>query len=226
MLEPNGPLPPEIYWRRRALAIGSAVVALVLIVWIVLSIGGGDDEPESAAAAASSELTEPNAAPDASESADPSATDASSAGASSTTTAPSTTTGNPSKECTDQSLALRVTPDLPQYKAGEEPGFTIAITNIGTSTCERDLGSSLQQVLVYSLDGKDRLWSNVDCFPSAAPEVRTLEPGKQAGFTVKWSGKTSAPGCTAPREAVAPGGYTVVGQLGSLRSSPEPFNIA
>ncbi|NKS73725.1 hypothetical protein GS531_15315 [Rhodococcus hoagii] len=44
VLDPNGPLPPEIYWRRRALAIGAAVVVLALIVWIVLSIGGGDDD--------------------------------------------------------------------------------------------------------------------------------------------------------------------------------------
>jgi len=225
VLAPNGPLPPEIYWRRRALAIGAAVVVLALIVWIVLSIGGGDDDSESTAAAATSELTESSEPPAASESADPSET--SNAGSSSTTTsASSTTAANPSKDCADQSLALKVTPDQPQYKAGEEPGFTIAITNIGTNACERDLGSGLQQVLVYSLDGANRLWSNVDCFPSSEPEVRTLEPGGQARFTVKWSAKTSAPGCTAPREAVAPGGYTVVGQLGSLKSNPEPFNIA
>ncbi|ORL72381.1 hypothetical protein [Prescottella equi] len=224
MLEPNGPLPPEIYWRRRALAIGAAVVVLALIVWIVLSIGGGDDDSESTAAAATSELTESSEAPTTAQSEDPSGT--SGADSSSTTTASSTTSANPSKDCADQSLALKVTPDQPQYKAGDEPGFTIAITNIGTNACERDLGSGLQQVLVYSLDGANRLWSNVDCFPSSEPEVRTLEPGGQARFTVKWSAKTSAPGCTAPREPVAPGGYTVVGQLGSLKSNPEPFNIA
>ncbi|MCA1008523.1 hypothetical protein LCL87_22675 [Rhodococcus hoagii] len=224
MLEPNGPLPREIYVRRRALAIGAAVVVLVLIVWIALSIGGGDDS-ESAAAAGTSELTDSSEAPTTSASADQSET--SSADSSSTTTASSSTTAvNPSKDCADQSLALKVTPDQPQYKAGDEPGFTIAITNIGTNACERDLGSGLQQVLVYSLDGANRLWSNVDCFPSSTPEIRTLEPGGQARFTVKWSAKTSAPGCTAPREAVAPGGYTVVGQLGSLKSNPEPFNIA
>lgn len=223
MLEPNGPLPPEIYWRRRALAIGAAVVVLALIVWIVLSIGGGDDDSESTAAAATSELTESSEAPTTSQSEDPSGT---SGADSSSTTASSTTSANPSKDCADQSLALKVTPDQPQYKAGDEPGFTIAITNIGTNACERDLGSGLQQVLVYSLDGANRLWSNVDCFPSSEPEVRTLEPGGQARFTVKWSAKTSAPGCTAPREPVAPGGYTVVGQLGSLKSNPEPFNIA
>ena len=38
MLEPTGPLPPEIYWRRRALAIGAAVVVLGLIVWFIASL--------------------------------------------------------------------------------------------------------------------------------------------------------------------------------------------
>ena len=52
-----------------------------------------------------------------------------------------------------------------------------------------------------------------------------LRPGDQAAFSVRWSGTTSEPGCAVPREPVQPGAYTVVGQLGGLRSTPEPFNM-
>jgi hypothetical protein len=80
--------------------------------------------------------------------------------------------------------------------------------------------------MVYTLDGATRLWSNTDCFPESTADVRTLAPGDQAAFSVKWSGTTSAPGCQQPREQVGPGAYSVVGQLGGLRSTPEPFNVA
>ncbi|MBY6362926.1 hypothetical protein [Rhodococcoides corynebacterioides] len=238
MLEPNGPLPPEIYWRRRALAIGGAVVVIGLVVWLVVSLtGGGSSDTQSAAASAS---LAPSAAttyrPDASATGSnqgsggsggggggaAAAGDASSSGATTTTTTSSTPV--PPGQCPDSSLAVRATPDQPSYPAGQEPGFTVVVTNIGTTACERDLGSGLQQVLVYTLEGR-RLWSNTDCFPAGAADLRTLRPGEQAPFTVKWSGTTSEPGCTAPREPVGAGAYSVVGQLGQLRSAPEPFNL-
>lgn len=254
MLEPNGPLPPEIYWRRRALAIGGAIVVLLLMVWLINSLRGGGDSETDPAAASSSLTTPVSISPTASGSSTSSggsggsggggggaaaaggeaasgtsgSSGASSSGASSSA-APS---GQPvaAGQCPDQSLAIKVAADKPTYLAGEEPSFTTVVTNIGTTPCERDLGSSLQQVLVYTIDGAVRLWSNIDCFPQSAADVRTLAPGEQAQFTVKWSAKTSAPDClTQPepqRDPVGPGAYTVVGQLGQLRSAPEPFNLS
>ncbi|BAH52614.1 hypothetical protein [Rhodococcus opacus] len=253
MLEPNGPLPPEIYWRRRALAIGGAIVVLLLVVWLINSLRGGGDSETDPAAASSSLTTPVSISPTASGSSTSSGGSggggggaaaaggeassgtsgssgaASSSGSSSSSAAPS---GQPvaAGQCPDQSLAIKVAADKPTYLPGEEPSFTTVVTNIGTTPCERDLGSSLQQVLVYTIDGAVRLWSNIDCFPQSAADVRTLAAGEQAQFTVKWSAKTSAPDClTQPepqRDPVGPGAYTVVGQLGQLRSAPEPFNLS
>ncbi|WP_027506454.1 hypothetical protein [Rhodococcus sp. UNC23MFCrub1.1] len=236
MLEPNGPLPPEIYWRRRALAIGGAVVVIGLVVWLVVSLaGGGSQDSESTAASAS---LAPSAAttyrPDASATGGSAPAGGSGGGSeggdaassSSATSTSATTSSAPVApgQCADQSLAVKASPDQPSYPAGQEPAITVVVTNIGTSACERDLGSGLQQVLVYTLEGQ-RLWSNVDCFPTTTPDIRTLQPGEQAPFAVKWSATTSEPGCAAPRNPVGPGGYSVVGQLGQLRSAPETFNI-
>ncbi|MEE2031405.1 hypothetical protein [Rhodococcus chondri] len=253
MLEPNGPLPPEIYWRRRLLAIAVSVVVLALVVWLVVALTGGDDpETEPVAAESPSTSHTTTSAPDGSAeaaSASGSSSDGrsdggddeessspaseSSANSGSTTSSVSTSgaatsgaaTAAAAGQCPDQSLAVRVTAGEANYRAGAEPDFTIVITNIGTTACERDLGAGLQQVLVYTLDGNQRLWANTDCFPEATADIRSLEPGDQAAFSVKWSGTTSEPGCEAPREPVGPGAYTVVGQLGGLRSSPEAFNI-
>lgn len=243
MLEPNGPLPPEIYRRRRALAIGVGVVVLLLVVWIITSLrDGGDDQQSSDAAAATSSTSasstsaaptttgstkssSPSGTAAASGSANPSGTVVASGTSAAAGPTSTVAASGPAGQCPDQSLAVKAAADQPNYKTGQEPGFTIVITNIGTVACERDLGAGLQQVLVYSLGGDQRLWSNTDCFSTTTTDVRTLEPGGQAGFTVKWSGTTSAPGCTAPRNPVAPGAYAVVAQLGALRSTPEPFNI-
>ncbi|MFI6432179.1 hypothetical protein [Rhodococcus oryzae] len=247
MLEPNGPLPPEIYWRRRALAIGAGVVALILFVWIVTSLGGGGDDPEAEAAAASSSQSStssgqaaPSSAGDTggsgSGSGEASASGSGSGGSGGDTAVSGSVSGGaasssspsavPAGQCPDQSLAIKASSNQPNYPAGQEPQFGIVVTNIGSATCERDLGAGMQQVLVYSLDGQQRIWSNTDCFPNTAPDIRSLKPGEQAAFTVKWSGATSEPGCTAPRNPVGAGAYTVVGQLGALRSTPEPFNIS
>ncbi|MFC9788207.1 hypothetical protein [Rhodococcus sp. NPDC127528] len=231
MLEPSGPLPPEIYQRRRMLALGVAVVALIVVVLIVTSLrGGGDDNPSAEAAAASSSLTSTSTTA-ASTSADADAGSGSVSGGAddhvSGTSVAASVSGAavPPGQCPDNSLAIKVSSDQPNYPAGTEPSFGIVVTNIGNAACDRDLGAGMQQVMVYSLDGQKRLWSNTDCFPNAAADVRTLKPGEQAAFTVKWSGATSEPGCTAPRNPVGPGAYTVVGQLGALRSTPEPFNL-
>lgn len=243
VLEPTGPLPPEIYWRRRVLAIGVSVVVLALVIWLVVALTGGDDpdpNPEPVAAEVTTSATT-TAADASAEAASASTTRSGGGSGSSGSRGPessssantderdsSTTTSAapvPSGQCSDQSLAVRVTADEPNYRVGSEPDFTIVITNIGTSQCERDLGAGLQQVLVYSLDGNERLWANTDCFPESTADIRSLAPGDQAAYSVKWSATTSEPGCTAPREPVGPGAYTVVGQLGGLRSAPEPFNI-
>ncbi|MGN0124927.1 MULTISPECIES: hypothetical protein [Rhodococcus] len=243
MLEPTGPLPPEIYWRRRVLAIGVSVVVLALVIWLVVALTGGDDpdqnpEPAAAEVSTSATTTAADASADAASASTTRSGEASAssgsrgAGGSAAEDADddsSTTTTSaapvPPGQCSDQSLAVRVTSDEPNYRVGSEPDFTIVITNIGTSPCERDLGAGLQQVLVYSLDGNERLWANTDCFPESTADIRSLDPGDQAAYSVKWSATTSEPGCQAPREPVGPGAYTVVGQLGGLRSVPEPFNI-
>lgn len=218
MLEPNGPLPPEIYWRRRLLAIGALIVALALVIWLALMLlrGGGDDKDPKAAGATSTTSAKAGG----STTADPSGSKVPASG-----TVNATASGIPAP-CPDQSLAVKVTVGQPTYKAGDQPVFTIVLTNISTAGCTRDMGSGLQQVWVQSLDGQRKLWSNTDCDQGGPADLRTLNGGQQAAFTLTWSGTTSQPGCAGDRVPVPAGGYAVVAQFGSVRSAPETFNIA
>ncbi len=220
MLEPNGPLPPEIYWRRRLLAIGALIVALALVIWLAMLLlrgGGGDKDPKAAAATSTSAAATGTGA---SGSAKPSPSEAAASG-----TVNSTANGSPA-QCPDQSIAVKSNVGQPTYKAGEQPVFTVVITNISTGACTRDMGSGLQQVWVQSLDGQRRLWSSTDCDQGGPADVRTLNGGQQAAFTLTWSATTSQPGCAGDRVPVPAGGYAVVAQFGSVRSGPETFNIA
>ena len=197
------------------------MVALALVIWLAVGLlhRGGNDGGENNAQAAKSTSAPTDAAAASSpvSAANPSSQN------------PSTTTGAaPAAQvpCPDQSLAVKVAVAQPTYKAGEQPVFNIVITNISSTACERDTGAALQQVSVQSLDGQRRLWASTDCNPEGTPDPRTLSPGQQAFFTVTWSGTTSQPNCAGDRIPVPSGAYTVVAQLGSVRSAPEPFNIA
>ena len=69
VLDPVGPLPASVYWRRRALAL-AAVIVVLLLIWAVLPGGGGGDGRRDTAGAAGSATptgspgaTDPAAAP-------------------------------------------------------------------------------------------------------------------------------------------------------------------
>jgi hypothetical protein len=158
VLEPNGPLPPEIYWRRRAFAIGVLVVALALVIWVVLAVARGGDSPGDTKSAGSSSVVAKPADAAAKPSGDSGAAKSSAASTSVAAAGP----------CPDQSLAIKVTVEQPTYKTGEQPVFGIVITNISSVACTRDMGSGLQQVSVHTLDGQRRLWSSTDCYPTSA----------------------------------------------------------
>ncbi len=197
------------------------VLGLALVLWVGFALlkGGGDHKSDTKAAATSSAGASGKPSSSASSTPDPGS--AKPSGATSGAAAPAA-----QAQCPDQSLAVKVTVGQATYKTGEQPQFGIVITNISSGVCARDMGSGLQLVQVQSLDGQRRLWSSTDCYPDGTPDIRTLAPGQQAAFTVTWSGASSQPGCAGERLPVPAGPYTVVAQLGSVRSQPEPFNIA
>ncbi len=128
-------------------------------------------------------------------------------------------------DCPDSNLAVKGITNQPQYAIGDQPKFTMVVTNIGLVACKRDVGAAVLAAYVYSLDGK-RLWSNLDCAPSNETLVKTFNPGEQVTTEVTWTGMGSAPQCPLPRQPIGPGTYNLVVQLGNLRSATVPFILA
>lgn len=252
MLSPTGPLPPQIYWRRRALALAVVVLAVLAVVWIVLALTGGPP-PEPAAqrspltpAATTSTTTAPPAtSPPASTATGPSGTPpmspaSTAAPAPLATSAPSPTVPAPASAsvpatskaaaapplaCIDSSISVVAQVAKPSYPVGQQPVFRILIGNVSKTPCARDLNAALQSVTVFTADGSTRLWSSNDCYPEKSTDVPTLAPGEVKTFSVKWSGTTSEPTCTADRARVPAGQYRVVVTLGKLASKPVLFTL-
>jgi hypothetical protein len=226
-LEPRGPLPPEIYWRRRGLAIGIAVVVIAIVVAIIVAVLSGNAGADSSKAAKSSTSQGlPGANPEVKTQVVPPEGQNTDQPAETPTAAvqppPVLKEGD---DCPDSTLAVKGLTNAPQYAIGDQPKFVMVVTNIGLVACKRDVGAAVLAAYVYSLDNK-RLWSNLDCAPSNETLVKTFAPGEQVTTSVTWTGMGSAPHCPLPRPAIGPGTYNLVVQLGNLRSLAVPFIMA
>jgi hypothetical protein len=226
-LEPRGPLPPEIYWRRRGLALGIAVVVVGIVVAIVVAVlsssaganttAGKSGAAQKPSAGAAPEVKSPVVPPAGQNAGQPAET-------------PTAAVQPPpvlkeGDDCPDSTLAVLGLTNQPQYFIGDQPKFVMVVTNIGLVACKRDVGAAVLAAYVYSLDNK-RLWSNLDCAPSNETLVKTFAPGEQVTTAVTWTGMGSAPHCPLPRQPIGPGTYNLVVQLGNLRSAAVPFILA
>ncbi|MEE4025231.1 hypothetical protein V1Y59_19255 [Gordonia sp. PKS22-38] len=249
MIEPNGPLPPEIYWRRRVVALGGAAVVIALVIGLIIwATSSGGEEPSNAAATSSAPSSSSTTAY-AGESSEPSESagvaggsgggiaggnaaagapsDASASGEVPTPGGESAAPGPvpPSGLCPDANISVVLYTDKPTYSQGDQPVFTIVTTNAGLTECTRDVGKSAQNVIVRNLDGTRTLWSARDCSPLQTPNNVSLKPSQQVRDTITWSFTTSSPGCDTPRVPVPVGAYQAIGKIGEKESAPITFNV-
>lgn len=228
-LEPHGPLPPEIYWRRRGLALGIAVVAIGIVVAIIVAVLSGNAGANTTAADKGRAPQNPppaaSAQPEVKTPVEPPAGRNPAQSETPTAAVQPPPVLKAGDDCPDSTLAVKGLTNAPQYLIGDQPKFTMVVTNIGLVACKRDVGAAVLAAYVYSLDTK-RLWSNLDCAPSNETLVKTFAPGEQVITSVTWTGMGSAPQCPLPRQPIGPGMYNLVVQLGNLRSAPVPFILA
>lgn len=223
-----------MYWKRRLLAVGAAVVAVALVIALIIwASTRGDDDPTATPAAATSsavdttpveEPSESSAAPESGETpVPPSSPPASESEGPGAQTPPSE--GAEAAQCSDQSLSVVLYTDKPTYSKGDQPVFTVVMTNGGLAPCSRDVGKAAQNVVVRSLDGTRTLWSAQDCAPDKTVNNQILRPGQQVSDNITWSGTTSSPGCDKPRVAIPVGAYQAIAKVGAKESAPITFNV-
>ena len=199
-LRPAGPEPPQVYWTRRLVVLGGAVLVIVLVVTLVSSALRGA-------------ANDPDATEDETLAGEP-GTDETEAPASGTRT------------CTGDDLTLVVDSDAGSYAAGAQPNLTVMITNTGPNSCAIDAGAKQLELLITS--GSDRIWSSLDCVADDAPERLLLLAAGDAdtGTAVSWTRIRSNADCASDLPAPRLGWYRAVAKLAGAESEPESFELA
>jgi hypothetical protein len=126
--------------------------------------------------------------------------------------------------CPDGALTLTATVGAPTYRVGEQPIVGVTVRNTGSEACVRDVSGSLQEYLAYDGAG-NRVWSTNDCAPGTGTDVRMLEPGQSVQYNIRWSGKSSQPGCAVERVRVGAGTYAIEARIGALVSSRQQLEF-
>lgn len=200
-LRPRGPLPPQVYWRRR-LVVGLGVLA-VLVIIILIVVRPGGSEPTGS--------TDPG----------PSASPAASDGAAEEPAEPGAPTS-----CTPEQVQVVAVTDADAYPAEVQPLVSLTLTNTGSTPCIAAVGTDVQEYVITS--GDDRIWSSKDCQQNPAPAELTLEPGVPISTTpISWQRVRSEPGgaCEGERTAAIGGGatYRLTVTIGAFTSEAKPF---
>lgn len=203
LLRPVGPLPPHVYWARRAL-LCAAVVAAALIVVSRLAGSGGAHSPEAGP------------------SRHPSGPTTSSHPASSSPAPGTSRPLEPVASCVDSALSVTGATDRASYPPGAAPLLAIRIRNNGATPCRRDIGPGARGLTVLS--GADRIWSSDDC-EGTAMAVVTLAPGDTRSYSLRWSRHRSRRGCPGPGPAARPGVYRLYASLGRIAARPAVFSL-
>jgi hypothetical protein len=226
-----GPLPPAVYWRRRAVVAG---ILLVLVLLVTYACGGssGSGAPNQQRAGANTTATTGAPAPTDSElhpqtgappGSDPSSTQPSVAPAPGfSAAAPSTGSALAQSDfCADSEIL--VTPSAKKIVGGSYPyQLTLKIKNVSDRTCKRDVGADPQELHIIA--NGQTVWSSDACQTvHGQPDIRSFPPGIEDAFMIGWDG-TIGTACNNKTAAVA-GSYLVVGKLDSKVSDPVPFTV-
>lgn len=200
---PNRPLPPEIYRRRRflALAILAVVVWLltVAISGIANLVGGGSN----------------NAAPD------PSQTGATQQVTAGGECAPGAVTVTAYAGSADGKPAS-------SFAAKVQPYIWLEIANTTTSACTFNYVGAATYMTITS--GAETIWTNKDCAAfttEAKDQALTLEAGDvKPTIPIEWARirSSATTGCTADgNAAAAPGAYHLVATVSNIHSPDVQF---
>jgi hypothetical protein len=217
-----GPLPPAVYWRRRALVAG----ALLVLVLLVSYACGGSDGSNAAGQQPTGLST--TSAPDPSPSVLSPIIGAGPGSGSPSGTASAPAGGGPAGGapaavdlCTDDDMQL--TPVIRKITGGTyQYEITLTIKNISNRSCKRDVGADPQELHIV-LNGQT-IWSSDNCQDAhGQPDVRTFGPGIESRFTRGWDGSVGQ-ACTNPTAAAA-GTYQLVAKLDTEVSAPVTFTI-
>ncbi|MEU5906335.1 hypothetical protein ABZ780_18415 [Micromonospora sp. NPDC047467] len=233
-----GPLPPAVYWRRRAVVLGAGLLFLIVLLYSCTGSGrsGGRTEagatptptvsPSTASPGpAGPVLTPQTGVPSASGSAAPETTEP----------APEITSNNPppgsagsadDSTCTDAEISVTAVARPTSVQRGAVVDLQLKIKNTSDRTCSRNVGADLQEIFIKS--GAEKVWSSDTCGKVQGSDVQTFTPNFERSYQVGWNGR-DATRCDGSGLAAGPfpqaGTYQAFARVGTKLSAPVKITI-
>jgi hypothetical protein len=204
-MAPRGPLPARIYWFRRLVVLG---VAVLLVAGLARLLGSSSDasseaDPQATTAGATT-----------STSAAPAGTDA--------TEAPAVPTETPKRRKkkptpTEPPLAEPVgtcangdvvaTPTLTEAPGGSDVPITLNLRTRVTEACTWTVSPETLTVSITS--GSDDIWSTRECPAAIVPQDVVVRQAVDAPIVLTWNARRSDEECSSLTEWALPGFYHV-----------------
>ncbi|MGC4859014.1 hypothetical protein [Micromonospora sp. DT41] len=234
-----GPLPPAVYWRRRAVVLGAGLLFLIVLLYSCTGSGrSGGRQPEAGATPTSTAgpsagspgpagpvLTPQTGVPPASESAAP---EASQPTPEITSNNPPANSGGSSDDgtCTDAEISVTSVVRSTSVQRGTVVDLQLKIKNTSDRTCSRNVGADLQEIFIKS--GAEKVWSSDTCGKAQGSDVQSFTPGFERSYQVGWNGR-DATRCDGSGLAAGPfppvGTYQVFARVGTKLSAPVKLTI-
>lgn len=229
-----GPLPPAVYWRRRAVVLGAVFLFLVVVFYS----WGSSEEPGSPAAQSASPDSTPDSTTlaEAPRSGTPSpggsgdAGGENSLGSEPTAAAP---TNDPPPEppaadagaCTDDEITVTAVARPASVGRGAAVDLQLKIRNSSDRTCSRDVGADLQELFLKS--GAATIWSSDTCGNGTGSDVQSFTPDFERSYQITWNGNddTRCSGGVATGPDAPAGAYQVLARVGTELSEPVRLTI-
>jgi hypothetical protein len=220
----RGRLPARVYWVRRLMVLGTAVL---LVVGIARLLGGSSDAssgPDHAATVADT------AGPADSPSTDgPVTSGADRPRAHQRADDPVTRVAMPSGPCQPDDIAI--TPSVPKPIAGGDIRIVLDISTLSTPACTWTLSHRTLAMKITS--GSDLIWTTVQCSRAIAAQDLVLRQGDPVRVRLTWDARRSEPGCPVETDWALPGTYHLhVAALAGppqdvafLLSAPSPAHV-
>ncbi len=204
-MAPRGPLPARVYWFRRLVVLG---VAVLLVAGLARLLGGSSDasSDEEARATTAGATTSTSVDPT-----DPAATEA-----------PTTPVEQPRRRKkkqtpTEPPLAepsgpcengdILATPTLTEAPGGSDVPITINLRTRVTAACTWTVSPETLTVSITS--GRDAIWSSRECPAAIVPQEVVVRQAVDAPIVVTWNAKRSDEDCSSFTEWAFPGFYHV-----------------
>ncbi|MEV1012828.1 hypothetical protein AB0I89_20065 [Micromonospora sp. NPDC049801] len=241
-----GPLPPAVYWRRRAVVFGAVLLFLIVVLYSCTGSGrsgghpraGSTPTPTSSPGAVGPVLTPQSGAPSASGSAAPSATEQSAGPDATNATDPGrgATTNDPPPDsaagsvddgtCTDVEISVTSAARPSSAQRGAVVDLQLKIKNTSQRTCSRNVGADLQEIFIKA--GAEKVWSSDTCGKVQGSDVQSFTPGFERSYQVGWNGRDTSR-CDGAGLAAGPfapaGTYQVFARVGTKYSEPAKITI-